>query len=36
MIRYEHFVFNSLTIALFYSIPYVMGSCLTSYGFSRF
>ncbi len=36
MIRYERFVFNSLIIALFYTVPCVMGSCLTGYGFSRF
>jgi len=36
MIHYERFVFNSLIISLFYTVPCVMGSCLTGYGFSRF
>jgi len=36
MIHYERFVFNSLIISLFYTLPCVMGSCLTGYGFSRF
>jgi multiple sugar transport system permease protein len=36
MISYERYAFNSLIIALFYTVPCVMGSCLTGYGFSRF
>ncbi len=36
MIRYEKFVFNSIIVSLFYTLPCVMGSCLTGYGFSRF
>ena len=36
MIRYEKFVFNSIIISLFYTLPCVMGSCLAGYGFSRF
>ncbi len=36
MIRYDKFVFNSIIISLFYTLPCVMGSCLAGYGFSRF
>ena len=36
MIGYERFFFNSVIIAVFFTIPCIMGSCFTGYGFSRF
>jgi len=36
MISYERFFFNSVVIAVFFTVPCIMGSCFTGYGFSRF
>ncbi|HUV08546.1 MAG TPA: carbohydrate ABC transporter permease, partial [Spirochaetia bacterium] len=36
MISYERFLFNSVVIAVFFTVPCIMGSCFTGYGFSRF
>ncbi len=36
MIRYQRFLVNSVILSLFYTLPCIMGSCLTGYGFSRF
>lgn len=36
MIRYEVFFYNSVIVAVFFTVPCVMGSCFAGYGFSRF
>ena len=36
MIRYQRFLVNSVILSLFYTLPCIMGSCFTGYGFSRF
>ena len=36
MIRYQRFLVNSVILSLFYTLPCIMGSCLTGYGFSLF
>ena len=36
MIRYQRFLVNSVILSLFYTLPCIMGSSFTGYGFSRF
>jgi multiple sugar transport system permease protein len=36
MIRFGHFLLNSIIISFFYTIPCILGSCFAGYAFSRF
>jgi len=36
MVRFGHFLVNSLTISIFYTVPCIFGSCFAGYAFSRF
>ena len=36
MVRFGHFLVNSLTISIFYTVPCTFGSCFAGYAFSRF
>jgi ABC-type glycerol-3-phosphate transport system permease component len=36
MVRFGHFLVNSIVISLFYTLPCILGSCFAGYAFSRF
>jgi ABC-type glycerol-3-phosphate transport system permease component len=36
MVRFGHFLINSIVISFFYTLPCILGSCFAGYAFSRF
>ena len=36
MVNYGHYLINSIILSVIYTLPVIIGSCFTGYGFSRF